>query len=120
MILDMMDHAEVKTLNAPPFPIEYCHATVHAPIVDKSEIRVSIADYQPAVKLITNLEHHFSEAVNLQPITTHASPKHVFFGSRAVNAIVAAHSDCHSSKHGLMDNDMVFYHDQHMGSGPDE
>ncbi len=65
MILDMTDHvAELKTLDALPFPIEYCHAMVHVPIVDKSEIRVSIADYQPVVKLIEGLECHFAEAVN--------------------------------------------------------
>jgi hypothetical protein len=45
MILDMTDHVtEFKTLNAPPFPIEYHLAMVHVPIVDKSKIRVSIVD----------------------------------------------------------------------------
>jgi hypothetical protein len=122
MILDVTDHvAELMTLDAPPFPIEYRCATVHVPIVDKSKIRVRIADYQPVVKLIEDLECHFAEeAVKPQPITTHASPKHVAFGSRAVNAIVAAHSDRHSGKHDSMDNDMAFYHDQHMGSGSDD
>jgi hypothetical protein len=39
MILDMMDQvAELKTLDAPQFPIEYHHTTVHVPIVDESEI----------------------------------------------------------------------------------
>jgi hypothetical protein len=48
MILDMTDHvAELKTLGTPPFPIEYRHAMVHVPIVDESEIRVNITDYQP-------------------------------------------------------------------------
>ncbi len=72
------------------------------------------------VTLIEKLECHFADAINPQPITTHASPKHVSFGSCAVNAIVAAHSDRHSGKHGLMDHDMEFYHNQHMGPGPDE
>jgi hypothetical protein len=72
------------------------------------------------IKLIEDLECHFAEAINPQPITTHTSPKHVSFGSCTINPIVAVYSDCHSSKHGLMDHDMVFYHDQHMGSGPDE
>jgi hypothetical protein len=72
------------------------------------------------VKIIEDLERHFAEAIHPLPITTHASPKHISFGSRAVDAIVTAHSVCHSSKHGLMDTDMAFYHDQHMGSGPDE
>jgi hypothetical protein len=121
MILDMMDHvAELKTLDAPPFPIEYRRATVHVPIVDNSKIRVSIADYQPVVKLIEELECHFAAAVHPPPITTHASPKHVFSGSHAIDAIVAAHSDRHSGKHGLMNTDLVFYYEQHMGSGPDE
>jgi hypothetical protein len=112
----MMDHvAEVKTLDAPPFPIEYSCAKVHVPIVDESKITVSIADYQLVVKLIEDLECHFAESLNPQPITTHASPKHVSFGSCAINAIVAAHSDRHSGKHGLMNNDTAFYHDQHMG-----
>jgi hypothetical protein len=121
MILDMMDHvAELKTLDMPPFPIEYCRATVHVPIVNESKIRVSIANYQPVLKLIEYLECHFAEAINPQPISTHASPKHISFGSCAIYAIIAAHSDCHSGKHGFTDNDMAFYHDQHMGSGPDE
>ncbi len=60
MILDMMDHiAELKTLDAPSFPIEYRCAMVHVPIMDESKIRVSIADYQPVVKLIEDLECHF-------------------------------------------------------------
>ncbi len=78
MILDMMDHlAEIKTLDAPPFPIEYRSTMVHVPIVDKSEIRVSIADYQPVVKLIEDFEIHFAAAVQSPLITTHASPKHI-------------------------------------------
>jgi hypothetical protein len=78
MILDMTDHvAELKTLDAPPFPIEYRCAMVHVPIVDESKIRVSIADYQPVVKLIEDLACHFAEAVYPQPITTHTSHKHV-------------------------------------------
>ncbi len=121
MNLDMTDHvAELKTLDAPPFPIEYCPTMVHVPIVAKSKIRVSIADSQSVGKLIENLECHFAEAVHPPPITTHISPKHISFGSCTIDAIVAVHSDCHSGKHGLMDTDMVFYHDQHMGSGPDE
>jgi hypothetical protein len=121
MILDMMDHiAELKTLDAPPFTIECCHAMVHVPIMDKFEIRVSITDYQLVVTLIEDLECHFAAALYPPPITTYASPKHVSFGSCAVDAIIAAHSDCHSGKHGLMDTDLAFYHDQHMGSDPDE
>jgi hypothetical protein len=121
MTLDMTDHVtELKTLDAPPFPIEYSHATVHVPIVDKSKIRVSIADYQPVVKLIEELECHFAAAVHPPPITTHASPKHVSFESCAIDTIVTAHIDCHSGKHGSMYTDLAFYHDQHMGSGPDE
>ncbi len=72
------------------------------------------------VKLIEELERHFAAAVRPLPITTHASPKHVSFRSPTVDAIVAVHSNCHSGKHGLMDTDLAFYHDQHMGSGPDE
>jgi hypothetical protein len=72
MILDMMDHvAELKTLDAPPFPIEYRHATVHVPIVDESKIRVSIVDYQPVVKLIEELERHFCYS---HPPTAHYHP----------------------------------------------
>jgi hypothetical protein len=121
MILDIMDHvAELKTLDAPPFPIEYCYATLHDPIVDESKIRVNVTDYQPFVALIKDLKCRFDDAVNPQPITTHTSPRHVSFGSHAINAIPTVHSDCHSHKHGLIDHDILFYHDQHMGSGPDE
>ncbi len=78
MILNTTDHiAELKTLDAPPFPIEYHCATVYVPIVDESKNRVSIVDYQPVVKLTEDLECHFAEAVNPPPITTHASPKHL-------------------------------------------
>jgi hypothetical protein len=93
---------------------------VHVLIVDEPKIRVSSADYQPVVKLIEDLEHHFAAAVHPPPITTHASAMHISFGSCAVNAIFAVHSDCHSSKHGLMDTDLAFYHDQQIDSGPDE
>jgi hypothetical protein len=115
MILDMTDHvAELGTLDAPPFPMEYRCATVHVPIMDKSKIEVSIADYQPVVKLIEDLERHFAAAIHPPPITTHASPKHVSFRSCAVDSIIAVHFDCHSGKHGLMDTDLAFYHDQHI------
>jgi hypothetical protein len=78
MILDMTDHiAKFRTLDAPPFPIKYCHTTVHVSIVDKSQSQVSIVDIQPVVKLIEDLERHFAEAVNPQPITTCTSPKHI-------------------------------------------
>jgi hypothetical protein len=121
MILVMMDHmAELKTLYVPPLPIEYPCTTVHVPIVDESEIRVNVRDFQLLVALIEDLEHHFADAVNPWPITTHTSPKHVSFGSHAVSAITVAHSDYHSHKHGLMGHDVTFYPDQHMGSGPDE
>ncbi len=53
MILDMTNSvAELKTLDTPPFLIEYHCTMVHVPIVVESKIRVSIADYQPVVKLI--------------------------------------------------------------------
>jgi hypothetical protein len=121
MILDMTDHiTELKTLDVPSFPIEYRCTMVHVSIVDESKIRVSIADYQQVVKLIEDLERHFAEAINPQLITTHASPKHDSFVSCTFDAIIAAHSDRHSDKHGLMDNDMVFYHNLHIGSGSDE
>ncbi len=69
MVLDMMDHvAELKPLDLPFFPIEYCCTTVHVPIMDKSKIRVSIVDYQPVVKLIEELECHFSAAVHPRPL----------------------------------------------------
>jgi hypothetical protein len=46
MILDMTDHvAELKTLDAPPFCIEYHCTMVHVPIVDKSKVGVIIVDY---------------------------------------------------------------------------
>jgi hypothetical protein len=39
MILEMTDNmAELRTLDAPPFLIEYRCATVHVPIVDESKI----------------------------------------------------------------------------------
>jgi hypothetical protein len=39
MILDMMDQvAELKTLDAPQFPIEYHCTMMHVPIVDESKI----------------------------------------------------------------------------------
>jgi hypothetical protein len=93
---------------------------VPVPIVDESDIQANVADYQPLVTLIEDLKCHFSDAINPQPITTHASSLHVSFGSHAVNAIVTAHSDCHSVKYGLMYHDIAFYHDQHIGFGPDE
>jgi hypothetical protein len=40
------------------------------------------------VTLIKDLECHFADAINPQHINTHTSPKHVSFGSRAVNELL--------------------------------
>ena len=61
-VIDLVDNvAKLRALDAPPFPLEYCCATVHVPIVDEgNEHPVHMADaYSDLIAEINSLERHF-------------------------------------------------------------
>jgi hypothetical protein len=117
MILDLVDNvADLKSLDCPPFPIEYHCTTVHVPIVDKSAISVNAAAFQPTIMVIKDLERYFAAAVSVLPAAPDSS-KHVSFGSRAIGTSPSTSVESMSAKHGLMDSEMMYYHDQDMGTG---
>ncbi len=118
MILDLVDNvANLKSLDCPPFPIEYCRATVHVPIMDASAVSVNTATFQPTITVIEDLERNFTATISVLPAAPEL-PKHVSFGSRAISTTPSAHVESTSTKHGLMDSEMMYYHDQDMGTAP--
>jgi hypothetical protein len=120
MILDLVDKvANLKSLDCPPFPIEYCPAMVHVPIVDESAVSVNTTTFQPTIMVIKDLERYFAATVSVLPAAPEL-PKHVFFGSRAINTTPSVHVESTLTKHGLMDSEVMYYHDQDMGTGPYE
>jgi hypothetical protein len=120
MILDLVDNvANLKSLDCPPFPIKYRCAMVHVPIVDESAVSVNTATFQPTIRVIEDLEHYFAATVSVMPAAPEL-PKHVSFRSRAISTTPSAHVESTSTKHSLMDSEMMYYHDQDVGTGPYE
>jgi hypothetical protein len=120
MILDLVDNvANLKSLDCPPFPIKYRRATVHVPIVDESAVSVNTATFHPTITVIKDLERYFAATISVLPAAPE-SPKHVSFGSSAISTTPSTHVESTLTKHGLMDSEMMYYHDQDMGTGPYE
>jgi hypothetical protein len=125
MIIDLSDNvADMRALDASPFPLEYHCATVHVPIVDKADaacIHLSTA-HLDMIKEIKALERHFSDASSryVANVTSNNANRHVSFGSRAVgqpmlctagNLISALCQDSLLGKHGLFDSPKNNYSD---------
>jgi hypothetical protein len=87
MIIDLSDNvADMRALDASPFPLEYRRATVHVPIVDEANaarIHLSTAHFS-MIKKIKALERHFSAASYVADVTDNNANRRVSFGSRAV------------------------------------
>jgi hypothetical protein len=89
-VIDLADNvAELRTLNAPPFPLEYRRAMVHVPIVDEgNEHPVHMADaYIDLIAEINSLERHFT-SVDLVQVGSDGvdSTRSIRFGARPVGA----------------------------------
>jgi hypothetical protein len=90
-VIDLSDNVvELRAFDAPPFPLEYRHATVHVPVMEGgSEHPVHMAGaYADMIKVIDALEKDFSSANHIQATdreTTFTSvtsrPRQVTFGA---------------------------------------
>ena len=89
-VIDLTDNvAELRALNASPFPLEYRKATVHVPIVDEgNEHPVHMVDaYSKLIAEINSLERHFMSTDLMQVESTGVDgARSVHFGARPVGA----------------------------------
>jgi hypothetical protein len=124
MIIDLLDNvADMRVLDASPFPLEYRRAAVHVPIVDEAgTVHLSTA-HQDLIREIKALEQRFaSSSFVADAVHSDNAIKRVSFGSRAVDqplscstgeTISAIRQDSTVSKHGLFDTPMEYYSDPH-------
>jgi hypothetical protein len=82
MIIDAADQvADLCVLNAPPFPINFCHAMCAVPPVDKARAATNAAMHADIVCKVKNIEAFFYEEfachhVNQHFATSKTSPLH--------------------------------------------
>jgi hypothetical protein len=123
MIIDLSENvADMRALDASPFPLEYHRATVHVPIVDEANAaRIHLSTtHLNMIKDIEALEWHFSAASHMADVLNDNANRRVSFGSRAVgqpmsytmgNVISALCQDSLLGKHGLFDSPMDNFSD---------
>jgi hypothetical protein len=123
MIINLSNNvADMRALDASPFPLEYRCTTVHVPIVDKANaarIHLSTAHLN-MIKEIEALERHFSAASHVTEVPDDNANRHVSFKSHAVgqpmsymmgNLNSALYQDSLLGKHALFDSPMDNYSD---------
>ncbi len=124
MIIDLSDNvADMRALDASPFPLEYRRAAVHIPIVDEAGAAHLSTAHQHLIKEIKALEQRFAASSFVaDTVPTDNAVKRVSFGSRAVGQpmscstrepISAICQDSTLGKHGLFDMPMEYYSDPH-------
>jgi hypothetical protein len=119
MIINASDHiVDMRALDTPPFPLEYCRAAVHVPILEEnSAARVNTSDaHTTLIKEIKDLELFFSNAAVKQ-----YGAGCVSFGSRAMSqplspSKLALQIDTILGKHGLTESSTDNYSDPLGGS----
>jgi hypothetical protein len=122
MIIDASDHiVDMRALDTPPSPLEYCRAAVHVPILEEnSAARVIMRNtHTTLIKEIEDLELFFSNAAVEQYGAGRMS-----FGSRAVSqplspSKLALRIDTVLGKHGLTESSTDDYSDPSWGIQPD-
>ena len=82
MVIDTPDQvAELRALDASPFPISYRRAAVHVPIIDESAVSINYAQYQDTIEEIENLERHVAAVYSAQTTSSPSHERRVHFGS---------------------------------------
>jgi hypothetical protein len=132
-VIDLTDNvAELRALDAPPFPLEYRRATVHVPIVDEgNEHPVHMAGaYDDLITEINALEGHFRSAnlVRVKSDDMVDGSRSVHFGARPVISSHVSQTTLqsaltHSTKSGssgFVGDPMDNYSDPNMGVGLDD
>ncbi len=125
MIIDLSDNvADMRALDASPFPLEYHCAAVHVPIVDEAGAAPTHLStvHQDLIEEIEALEQQFAASSFVADVPDNNAIKRVPFGSHAVgqpmssttgNPISAICQDSLLGKHGLFDTLMEYYSDPH-------
>jgi hypothetical protein len=121
MIINLSNNvADMRALNASPFPLEYRRAVVHVPIVDEAGTALTHLStaHQDLIKEIKALEQQFAASSFVANVPNDNAIKRVSFGSRAVgqpmsstmgNPVSAIFQDSLLGKHGLFDTLMEYY-----------
>ena len=84
-IIDFSDNvADLRALDAPPFPIEYCRAMVHVPIMERgNEYPVHLAEaYGHVIEEVNALERYFEAVDSIADATAESRDEDC--GNRAV------------------------------------
>jgi hypothetical protein len=124
MIIDLSDNvADMRALDAFPFPLEYRRAAVHVPIVDEAGAAQLSTAHQDLIRDIKALEQRFAASSFVaNAVNSNNAIKRVSFGSRAVGQPMscstgdpnsAIRQDSTLGKHGLFDTPMDYYSDPH-------
>ncbi len=53
--------SEIRVLDSPPFPIEFCCVSVHVPVTDKSALQVNCAQYKDFIQEVEHLERYVAD-----------------------------------------------------------
>jgi hypothetical protein len=128
MIIDLSDNlADMRALDASPFPLKYRRATVHVPIVDEAGAAHLSTAHQNLITKIEALEQRFAASSFVaNAVPSKNAVRRVSFGSRAVGQpmsfqtgppISAIRQDSTLGKHGLFDTPMDYYSDLHLMGG---
>ncbi len=118
-IIDLSDNvAELRALDAPPFPLEFCCTTVHVPVMeggDEQPVHLTNAATD-VISEINALEHYFAEDCIANAITTikddGCSARSVRFKS---SPPVTPKSALTIKKRGFVDDPMDHYGNMDMG-----
>ncbi len=76
MIVDTADQvAELRALDALPFPIHFPRMQCHVPTIDETKVHVNMTQYTDIIREINNIEQLYSTIPVVQHTTTPPSPK---------------------------------------------
>ena len=130
-VIDLADNvAELRALDAPPFPLKYHCATVHVPIVDEgNEHLVHMADaYSDLIAEINSLKRHFTSSDLVQvKFAGVDGARSIRFGARPIGATHILQTTPQSAlthsteigKSGFVGDPMDHYDDPDIGIGFD-
>ena len=72
MIVDAADQvAELRALDALPFPISFRRAQCHVPTIDETKVHVNMTQYADIIREITNIESLYTG----NPAVRHTAPQ---------------------------------------------
>jgi hypothetical protein len=80
MIVNVADQvAELRALDALPFPISFRRAQCHVPTINKTKVHVNMTQYADIIRKINHIESLYSGNPAVQHTAPHPSPKSALF-----------------------------------------